>query len=249
MIIDCHVHLGESLYGHKLNTEELLDSMDRLGIDRVVVMPFKPFDYHFEPENDKIAQTVQRHPDRFIGFGRIDPWRKGKAVKEIKRIFEVLNLSGLFIHPWEENCPVTSPRMREALEAARIYKKPVMISGGHVRVSHAKQLQFIAGKFSDITFIFTSGGQINICGSAMSDAEEMLKACRNVIMETSGIYRRDFIEQMTEKIGPDRVIFGSGAPYYDQEFELERIKTAKMSDDARNRLQSGCPWMVGTVKK
>jgi predicted TIM-barrel fold metal-dependent hydrolase len=103
-----------------------------------------------------------------------------------------------------------------------------MISGGHSQVSHPRQIQFIAEKFSPLTIIATSGGQINICGGLLYDAGEMLKCCPNVYLETSGIYRRDFIEQMTRELGAKRIIFGSGAPYYQQNFEIERINTAEV---------------------
>jgi uncharacterized protein len=236
MIIDMRVHTGESLFGMKLHPETILENMKNLGIDKSVIIPLKPPDYHFEPENDRIAKFAAENPERFIPFGRVDPWRKDKALDEIKRIFEKLDFSGIFIDPLEEQCPLTSPVIKSLLDLVKEYGKPVMISGGHVRVSHPRQIEYIAKEYPDVTFIVTSGGQINICGALLWDAEEMLKACPNVIMETSGIYRRDFIEQMTQKLGNSRVVFGSGTPYYNQEFEIERIKTAHVSNEDKKML-------------
>ena len=214
MIIDNHVHIGKSLFGHKLSPDELLVSMKALGIDGAIVMPFKPPGYHFEPENDYISKVVSENPACFTGFGRVDPWQGEKALREVERIFDVLKLQGLFIHPLEELFSLTSPVLIPILDLVDKIKKPVMISGGHVRVSHPAQFEYIARRYPSVTFIATSGGQINISGSLMQEAEQMLRACPNVILETSGIYRRDFIENMTAVLGAERVIFGSGAPYY-----------------------------------
>jgi len=239
MITDIHIHEGKSLFEYELDIQTILDSMKKNGIDRGVLHPFKPYDYNFEPENKRISEIVKKHPDKFLAFGRIDPWRKEKALAEIKRIFEELRFSGIFLHPLEEQFSLTSPILTPVLNLVREYKKPVMISGGHVRVSHPRQIEYIAGEYPDIIFIATSGGQINISGMMLGEAEEMLMNCPNVYMETSGIYRRDFIERMTKKLGAERVLFGSGTPYYDQAFELERIKTAEISDSERENILGG----------
>ena len=235
-IIDSHLHIGNSLFGHSNNPAKAIARMDSLEIEKAVVIPFKPPHYHLEEANDLVHHYVSRHPARFIGFGRVDPWRDEAAVEEVHRIFDDLKMAGLFIHPWEEVCPLTSPATLNLISAAAPYKKPVMIAGGHVRVSHPRQIEYLADRFPDVTFIATSGGQINICGELMWDAEQMLTGCPNVIMETSGIYRRDFIEQMTQKIGPGRILFGSGDPYYQQDYEIERIKTANLPDENKEMI-------------
>jgi predicted TIM-barrel fold metal-dependent hydrolase len=239
MRIDFHTYVGNSLFGIGLTVEDLMIDLNRLGFDRAVLLPFKPQDYHFEPENDRIAAVVKEHPDRFYGFGRVDPWRGEEAVREVGRIFEDLKLNGLFINPVEEQCPLTSGVVNAVIKKAAVYKKPVMIAGGHVRVAHPRQMEYLAQLFPHVTFVVTSGGQINISGIMMADAEEMLTCCENVIMETSGIYRRDFIERMVGTIGAGRIVFGSGMPYYNREFELERILEAKIQEDEKLKISGG----------
>ncbi|MCD4782322.1 MAG: amidohydrolase family protein [Candidatus Eremiobacteraeota bacterium] len=236
MIIDIHVHEGKSLFGYEFDIQKLLDNMQKIGIDRAVLHPLKPYNYHFEPENTRISEIVKKYPDKFQAFGRIDPWRKDNALAEIKRIFEDLNFMGIFLHPMEEQFSLTSPVLKPVLSLLKEYKKPVMVSGGHVRVSHPRQIEYLAGEYPDITFIATSGGQINISGMMLTEAEAMLTNRPNVYMETSGIYRRDFIERMTIKLGAERILFGSGVPYYDQAFELERIKTADITNEEKGSI-------------
>jgi predicted TIM-barrel fold metal-dependent hydrolase len=87
-----------------------------------------------------------------------------------------------------------------------------------------------------VTIIATHGGQINISGLLLADAARMLRANRNVIMETSGIYREDFIEHTVAELGPERVVFGSNAPYMDQGFETARVRLAHVADAAKSAI-------------
>jgi uncharacterized protein len=63
--------------------------------------------------------------------------------------------------------------------------------------------------------MMTHGGQINIGGLGQRDAWLALSTCPNLYMQTSGVYREDFIEEVIEGIGAGRVVFGSRAPLMD----------------------------------
>jgi len=87
--------------------------------------------------------------------------------------------------------------------------------------------------------IITSAGQINISGALLSDAEQLFRDHERLYLETSGIYRSDFIEDMVRKIGPERVLFGSNAPIYSLPFELRRIETLQIADSEKDLLLAG----------
>jgi uncharacterized protein len=232
-ILDIHTHIGSSIFGYGQSTEDLLARMDRLGIDQSVVIAVQPRDYHLEPENDAIAMAVQQHPGRLIGFARVDPRLGEDAEMELERCVRHLGFKGLFLHPWEENCPVNSAWVKNLMPAVRRLKIPVMLAGGHVRVSMASQIADLASAFPEQVFIATSGGQINISGVALAEATQMLKENPNVYLETSGIYREDFIEDLVPQIGLERLLFGSNSPELSQEFELLRPQMAHLSESQR----------------
>ena len=233
--IDIHAHIGASLFGDEMTAEALLRRMDRLGIDRGVVIPFKPKGYDLAPENDRVLRAVNAHPDRFRAFLRVDPWQGKDAIAEIERFREAIAagaIRGLFLHPWEETFPVDAPVVRPILAEADRSGLPVMIAGGHVRVSTAWQIGAVARRFPKLTIIATSGGQINISGAALHEAEVMLREHPNVLMETSGIYREDFIEDIARELGAHRIVFGSGAPIYDLQLELLRVRKAHLPPES-----------------
>lgn len=238
-ILDFHVHLGTSIFGYAQTPEALISRMDRLGIAQAVVMAVQPRDYHLEPENDAIAMAVQQYPTRLIGFGRIDPRLGKEAEMELERCIRHLGFKGLFLHPWEETYPINSTWVKALMPAIRRLKIPVMIAGGHVRVSMASQIADLAAAFPDIPLIATSGGQINISGVALAEAAQMLQENPNVYLETSGIYREDFIEDLVPLIGIERLIFGSNSPEFSQEFEILRPRRAHLSEAQRQAILGG----------
>lgn len=231
MIIDFHSHLRNSIFGYGQTPLQLIKDMDKYGIDKAVICPVKPLNYHFAPENNYISRVAEQFPQRFIGFCRVDPRQKGKAVKEVVRCAEKLNLKGLFLHPWEETFQINDEIVFPVIEAAQNYKFPVIISGGHLRVSRAWQIAELVRRFPKVNFIITSGGQINISGSNLAEAEVMIRENPNVTMETSGIYREDFIEEIVEKYGKERVVFGSNSPEYHLGLEVKRAQWAHLSKD------------------
>lgn len=235
-LIDAHTHIGESLFGHKQSVDQLLASMAAEGIAKSIVMPLKPLAYHFEPENDRIAAAVASDPTRLAGFARVDPWQGPRALSELRRALGELRLIGLYLHPFEEQFTANDEVIFPLVEELRSRQLPLMIAGGYPGFSHPSQIGDLARQFPDVTIIATHGGQLNISGLLLADAARMLRANPNVLMETSGIYREDFIEEIATELGAHRVLFGSNAPYMDQGFEATRIHLAHLDDDAKRQM-------------
>ncbi|HUS69232.1 MAG TPA: amidohydrolase family protein [Anaerolineae bacterium] len=238
MIVDAHVFLGSCLFGYGQSIDEILSRMNRLGIDRAVLAPVKPRDYHLGPMNDLVAECVARHPARFMGLCRVDPWQGRAAIAEVRRGFEELGHCGLYLDPWEENFQANDDIVVPLLEETRRYGRPVVVNAGHVRVSHPTQIWDLARRFPDVSLVACNGGQINICGMLLSETRRMLEACPNVSIETAGTYREDFLEEIITEVGEERVLFASGSPVYDQEFEMARVRLAHLTESQKAQVWS-----------
>jgi len=236
MLIDAHAHLGHSLFDVGQSVDDLLASMDANDIERSIVVPLKPPGYHFGPENDRIAAAVRAHRGRLSGFARVDPWQRDAALDELRRACDELGLIGLYLHPFEEQFTANDELIFPLLHLLRERQLPLLLAGGYPGFSHPSQIGDLARQFPDLTIIATHGGQLNISGLLLADAGRMLRANPNVIMETSGIYREDFIEDTVGELGAGRVVFGSNAPYMDQGFEAARIHLAHLDDGAKAAL-------------
>lgn len=230
MLIDAHAHIGQSLFGVQETVDGLLASMALNEIDQAILVPLKPVAYHFGPENDRIAAAVRDHSDRFFGFARVDPWQGDLALGELRRALDDLNMIGLYLHPFEEQFAANDELSFPLLRMLEDRGLPLMVAGGYPTFSHPSQINDLARQFPGLTIIATHGGQINISGMLLADALTTMRNNPNVIMETSGIYREDFIEDTIAELGADRVVFGSNSPYMDQGFETLRVRLGHLDD-------------------
>ena len=233
MIIDGFTMVGASINGYQLTAEDLLASMSSSGIDKSVIAPVQPRTYHLEPQNEAVAVTQKRYPDRFIGFCRIDPRQGEDAMAELRRCVLQLELNGLALHPMEEGYTINgAPTIRLVREAGSL-GVPVIVAAGYPWVSHASQIRSVAEQAEGTTIIMSHGGQINISGLAQADAFLALETCSNLHIGTNGVYRQDFLEECIEAFGPDRVLFTSMTPVFHQGFELDRVHSIKMKESDR----------------
>jgi uncharacterized protein len=230
MVIDAFVQVGKSIHGYELSAEELIKNMDQYGIDRSVTCPVQPYTYHLEPENDYIAELAEKN-NRFIGFCRVDPRQREKAVIEVERSINDLQLKGVFLHPWEEGYRINADFVVPVLEKAQELKVPVMIASGYPWFSHALQVVDVAKRVPDVKIIMTHGATLNISGFAIADAFLALSEHENLFVEISGVYRQDYVADIIEKLGVHRVLFGSNSPNMHQGFELDRAKNYTRNND------------------
>jgi uncharacterized protein len=185
LIFDGLTMVGTSINGYRLPAEELLASMDANGIGRSVIAPVQPASYHLEPENEAIAATQSRYPERFTGLCRVDPRQGEDAVSELRRCVLQLELKGLMLHPWEEGYTVSdAPAVRLVREAGSL-GVPVFIATGYPWVAHATQVRAVAEAARETTIVMSHGGQINISGLAQADAFLAMEARENLCIGTN----------------------------------------------------------------
>jgi uncharacterized protein len=238
MIFDFRVFVGQSFDGTQQTVDDLLRSMDSLGIDKALACPFKPLSYNLDQANFDLATAIHIHSDRLLGAARIDPWQPG-AAESLCRSLEQLNLRALYLNPWEEHFRADLERLDFLMEAAQTHHVPVLVATGYPWVSEVLQVKKLADRWPALPVIMSNGGQINISGLGQADASLALKQSPNLCMDTAGVYRQDFIEETVSEIGGERVLFGSGAPYFDQRFEVKRVLYAKVDPVLCEAMQSG----------
>lgn len=235
MTVDSLTFVGESLFGPAATVDELLRALDASEIERAVVCPVKPPGYRLEEANDEVAAAVARHPDRLAGFARVDP-NRSDAAAELARATGELGLCGLFLHPWEETFRIHEDRVVRLLEG---FAFPVIVAAGYPWLSEGAQVGELARRLPAVDLVATNGCQINISGLGQTDAELALAANENLFVQTTGVYREDFLEGVVAQFGAERLLYASGFPAFDPRLEVLRARWAPGLDDRAKALVLG----------
>ena len=238
MTVDVITFLGQSLFGYGQSADELLARLDSVDVERAVICPIKPRAYHLSAANDLVGDAAARQT-RFIPLARVDPNLEDDAVRELERAVGTLGARGLFLHPWEETFRVSDPRLDPLLTRCLDLHVPVMVATGYPWVSEAAQVGELARRFPSVPIVMTHGGQINISGLGQADAFAVLQRHPNVHIDTSGVYRQDFLEDVATQLGPERLLFGSNSPRMDIRLEVQRVRWLTVDDASRELVLGG----------
>jgi uncharacterized protein len=236
--IDVFTFVGHSLFGYTQSADELLARLDAADVQRAVVCPVKPRGYHLPAANDLVAEAAA-HDDRLIPLARVDPNLEDDAIRELERAAEMLGARGLFLHPWEETFRVSDPRLDPLLTRCADLNLSVVIATGYPWLSEAAQVGELARRFPSLPIVMTHGGQINISGLGQADAFAVLRSHPNVSIETSGVYRQDFLEDVATQLGPERLLFGSNSPRMDVRLEVQRVRWLTVDERSRELILAG----------
>lgn len=247
MIIDNHVHFGPGLqhYADPMGplfsirtVDDLLRVLDDAGVDIAVIFPPRWFggeffDPNYEQANRAIADAVRSHPDRLIGYGRVNPnWGK-KATDELKRCLETHGLRGLKLHPeWESFFPANKQLVHPLIDIAAEHRVPVLFHTGYFPSEPALLIE-LALDYPKVPIIMGHMG-----GRLTGDAIIAAKKAPNLILETSGnIY---YLSDSIKAVGIERFIFGTNCPFEFINLQLEKIqKTPDLTDREKELLLGG----------
>lgn len=233
MIIDSHAHLGkgemlQDVFQINSDPERMLYLMDKGGITRSVVFPVTYQDY--ERPNQEIAELAVDNP-RFIGFARVHA-DSAKAPAMLDHAIRELGLKGVKIHSSLEGFP-----NRATLEKLNELKVPVVLHSG----MGLPPLTFegIASSYPDIPLILAHLGtelDFRVMFSSPIQAVWMARRFKNVYLDTAAIYIQRVLERAVEEVGPEKIIFGTDAPWFYPAIEKARILDLDISDSAKKKI-------------
>jgi len=231
MIIDAHVHFGPGLEHYPdpvgplfpiPSVDDLLRILDQAGIDMAIIFPPRWFggeffDPNYEQANRAIADAVRSHPDRLIGYGRVNPNWGQKAIRELRRCLEDYGLRGLKLHPeWESFFPTNSALVHPLMELAANHNVPVLFHTGYFPSEPALLIE-LALAFPHVQIIMGHMG-----GRLTSDAVIAAKKASNLILETSGSMY--YLGDAIKAVGGERFVFGSNCPFDFPKLQLDKVR-------------------------
>jgi len=129
-VIDIHTHVGRIVTDYPpLTPRTLLRRMDRLGIEKAVVLPIEnPEEVHYCVPTSDVLRVCRRHPDRLIPFCVTDPRhgvRSDFDVKEVLKRYVDQGCRGF--GEYLAGLAVDDPRSLRVYEACQELRLPVLM--------------------------------------------------------------------------------------------------------------------------
>ena len=205
----------------------LLAEMAASGVTQAVVVAIDPF-----VPTGEVLDACRRLPGLLLPFGSCDP----HAPDYLDRFDRLLTepIVGLKFHSDLQRLPLDSPRlfaMLARLAASGVSYLPVYLHTGNFPIYRPLEtpwpvtLPRLLAAFPSLVFV---------CGHAGWDAPRAaLKAALahpKLFLETSWQPPR-LIRRLCDKLGPERLLFGSDYPLFSQRRALRNVRAALTADE------------------
>jgi predicted TIM-barrel fold metal-dependent hydrolase len=236
MIIDAYGHiwkanpLAPEVFMHQAMTpERYLEEMDRHGIDLAVICPLGQ-----DIDNEYIAESIQKYPDRLIGFMEVNPRDPG-APHVMRRFAREYGLKGLKLHPTMMGHTVSSHPLMDPVFAA-CSELGLVVYGHCMHDFWTVPLQYeeMARTFPDVPLIL---GHMGIIWS-VAEAAMVARRNPNVYLETSLVSLRS-VKIGIQGAGAEKVVMGTDWPANDFDLQLEMTRRATASEEEFGQVAGG----------
>ena len=229
--------------------EDLIDSMDRDGVDVSVIANYGwSTDELCVETNDYILESVARYPKRLIGFCAVPPHADEAALAEIERCARG-GIKGVGeLRPDMQSADFTSKEAMEPLVEVLRKHKLILLTHASEPVGHSypgkgkvtpDMLYPFITNFPDLPIVCAHWGGGLPFYTLMPEVREALE---NVYFDTAAspfLYRPEIYSQVRQLVGTDRILFGSDYPLMPPSRLLREIDSLNLPKEARSMILSG----------
>jgi predicted TIM-barrel fold metal-dependent hydrolase len=234
VILDAHMHIDEvPALGWSMSARECIERMDEAGIDIGVVMTITDLPALNPNALELIAAACAEYPERLYAFARIHPWYGDAAEEALERAFtEFTCFKGLKLHPVSTIAHPSGADTQRLVRCAVRHDAPTLLHCGDEPLTTPLAIEPLAAACPDATIILGHmGGYFH-----GDEAIEVAERRPNIILETSAFPYPAKIREAVERLGADRVIYGSDGPVCSPRIEVEKVRLAGVGADAEPRV-------------
>lgn len=136
--------------------DDRLRRMDEAGIDVQVLSFTQPGAQGFPAEiaipmardaNDRIYEAIEKHPDRFAGFGAIPTADPDAAIREFERCIHDLGFKGIMIHGHTQGSFLDEKKFWRIFEAGQAMRVPIYL---HPTMPHPGAIKTYFSEYEEL---------------------------------------------------------------------------------------------------
>ena len=233
--IDMHAHTGDFtgfIPGGHHSAEELIRKWDESGVAQGMISILDQHD--MTAANERTRQTCARYPERIKGYIYLYPHDVQGSIAELERCRVHACFRGVKLHPAND---VYYPffegyyPLYEAIEKAGL---PVLWHSGTSPYSHPLQIAVVARDFPGTPHVLAHFGLADLTWECFPAA----RIAANVMVDTSANPIVPVLNEWIEHFGAERMLWGSDFPFYDVEYERQKLAHLGANDTDRELIAS-----------
>ncbi len=206
-LFDIHAYYGpEPMFGGLTSLEAVQAMMERFSLDAVSLISSRARYSDFIEGNNELRGILDAEKGVF-GYATVNAAYPDESIHEMRIYLAKHNFLGTVLFP-QFGTPVLLADVREIINAARRYTKPVLIyAEDREGVRAARE---IATEFDQTKLIL-----LNMGGPDWRAAVLAARNHPNMFLDFSGTLDADKIAHACATVSPRKILFGSGVPYAD----------------------------------
>jgi hypothetical protein len=230
-----HMHLEEvPSLGWQMSADDCITAMDAAGVDKAAVMTITDFPGLNPAALDVIAEACSTHPQRLLGFARLNPAYPASGEMLTRAVTE-LGFAGLKLHPVSSLQHPGGKATIDLIRHAGELGVPTLFHCGDEPLSTPLSIAQAATACPDsVVILGHMGGYFHV-----DEALEVAERYPNVVLETSAMPYPHKIAAAVSRIGAERVLFGSDGPVSSPALERQKVAIADLGPDAAGLVMGG----------
>ncbi len=237
-IVDAHAHMGpyfNFMVGDDGSAAAMVRMMDRLGIDVSIVSPHIALTCDWLEGNRHVAQAAAEFPGRIVPFVVVNPHAPRAAIDaEIAHWHDTTGIVAFKLHASLHKTDTMHEGYTAVYEYADAHALPILShswsgSGGPMKV-----IETLSGRYPKIEFVNAHSAS----GWAVIDAScELAEKFERVHLDLTGsLLVYGGLERMVERVGAERILWGTDSPFIDPRPALGRMLCAQVPDEDKRKM-------------
>ena len=245
----CFAMLYSKKEAQLATAEELIESMDKSGVDVSVILNIGWVTHELCVEtNDYILECVARYPKRLVGFCSVQPLSTQAAIAEIERCARGGARGIGELRPDVQLLNLTDDEAVEPFVEALRTHRLVLLTHASEPLGHdypgkglvtPEMLYPFISRYPDLPIVCAHWGGGLPFYALMPEVQ---RAMQNVYFDTAAspfLYRPQIYQAASALVGADRILFGSDYPLLTQARLLREIDDTSLSDEEKQMITGG----------
>ena len=226
-VFDVHGHcaLFHDILALNVDGDGMIPTMDALGIDMLCISASTACASDVRVGNQMTLDAIKANPGRIYGYAVPTPWYENENFEDFFK--PGTGMLGVKIHAALAQSRINAPGYDPVYEIANKRALPVLIHTWDEK--HIGHVTGLAERFKDMKIIIAhSAFRDDVTRSAVVQA---CKKYENIYVDTAiSTTYEGALEWLVDKIGVDRVLFGSDLSFYEARHNFGRIGLSKLSE-------------------